>query len=92
MGYVLSAILMLFAAVTRFFVYALDVFLIIRAVMSWFPDVSESRFGDFIYCVTEPLAGFVRNILYKFPIFRDSPIDFSVFFSCMFLGFLLMFL
>ena len=81
-----------FAAVVRLMVYALDICLVIRAILSWFPDLAESTLGDFVYTVTEPLVGFVRSILMKLRFFREMPFDFSVFFSCLLLGILLLFL
>lgn len=80
------------AEIVRLFVYALDICLVIRAILSWFPDLAEGNLGEFVYTVTEPLVGFVRNILMKIRFFRDAPFDLSVFFSCVLLGFLLLFL
>lgn len=88
----MANILLLFAAVTRCLVYALDILLLARVLLSWFPDVGDGAIGDFVFYITEPLVGFVRSIIFRFRFFRESPIDFSVFFSCVLCGILLTFL
>lgn len=88
----MNILLATFAAIVRLMVYALDICLVIRAILSWFPDLADGALGDFVYTVTEPLVAFVRGILMKIRFFRDMPFDFSVFFSCLLLGFLLLFL
>ena len=43
----------------------LDILLLLmflRAVISWFPDISETRFGDFLFTVTEWVISPVRQL------------------------------
>ena len=43
----------------------LDILLLLmflRAVISWFPDISETRFGDFLFTVTEWIISPVRQL------------------------------
>lgn len=88
----MDLLLYLVTAVIRCLIYAMDLCLLIRALMSWFPEVSDGTFGDFIYAITEPLVGFVRSIIFKIRPLREFPLDLSLFFSCIFLSILLMFL
>lgn len=88
----MSYLLLLIKTVIRCMVYAEQICLIIRAVMSWFPGIDDGAFGDFIFAVTEPLVAFVRSIVLKVRFFRDLPIDISLFLSCVLLSILLTFL
>ncbi|MBR6681725.1 MAG: YggT family protein [Clostridia bacterium] len=80
----------LIKVIVHLFVYAMETFLLIRVIMSWIPGSDDNAFGNFIYTVTEPLVGAVRNLLYRIRALRELPIDFSVLVSCFLLNFLLM--
>ncbi len=86
------ALITLIKAIIHLFVYAIEVFLFIRVIMSWIPGSDDGAFGNFIYMVTEPLVGTVRTLLNKIRVLRESPIDFSVLVSYIILNFLLMFI
>ena len=73
-------------------IYVMNIFIIIRAVMTWIPGSDDGVLGSFIYTTTEPLVGFVRSIIYKIRPLRDIPIDFSPLFSCILLDIILTFL
>jgi YggT family protein len=51
--------------------------LIIRALMSWFPQIQQSKAYDFVCTITEPIVQPFRTFLYQFESMRTSPIDFS---------------
>ena len=51
--------------------------LIIRALMSWFPQIQQSRAYDFVVTITEPIVQPFRTLLNQFDFMRSSPIDFS---------------
>ena len=55
----------------------MQVAMLIRAVLSWFPQAAGSAFGDLIATVTEPLVAPIRALADRFGWFRNSPIDFS---------------
>ena len=61
----------------------LDVAMLIRAILSWIPDLDASSFGDFIYSVTEPFIAPIRAFVERRGWFRNSPIDFSFLFTCL---------
>ncbi len=52
--------------------------LIIRALMSWFPQIQQTRLYDFVYTCTEPLIQPFRSLLSRVSALRNSPLDFSV--------------
>lgn len=85
-------ILYLFMAIIRYCIYALQICLLIRAFLSWFPGLADGALGDFVYTVTEPLVSFVGVIIDKIRPLREFPIDLSLFFACVLLNILLMFL
>ena len=88
----MPTVLLLFTAVIRCFLSALQICLVIRAVISWFPEIADGSFGELIYVLTEPLVSFFRNIVLKIRPLREFPIDLSLLFACLFLGILLTFL
>lgn len=55
----------------------LEIAMLIRAILSWFPNVADSAFGDLIFTVTEPIVAPIRALADRFGWFRNSPIDFS---------------
>ena len=85
-------VITLIKSVVHVFVYALEVFLFVRVIMSWIPGSDDNAFGNFIYAVTEPLVGTVRNLLNKIRALRELPFDFSVLVSYLILNILLMFI
>lgn len=58
--------------------YAIDIieiFLLIRALMSWFPKIGDNRFGEFVYNFTEPFLEPFRVIINKSKALEGLPID-----------------
>lgn len=51
--------------------------LIIRALMSWFPQIQQSRAYDFVCVITEPIVEPFRIFLSRFESLRSMPLDFS---------------
>jgi len=62
----------------RVFLAAVELAMFARAILSWF-FTEESRLGDFLYAVTEPVILPVRLIFEKFGWFQNLPIDVSFF-------------
>lgn len=61
--------------IVRIFVMALDIAMLLRAVISWIPGADENILSDFLYTVTEPIIVPVRMLFEKFGWFEDSPLD-----------------
>lgn len=55
----------------------LEWLLIFRALASWFPQVQQSRIGELLYTVTEPIVAPFRSLLMRFSSLRSMPLDFS---------------
>ena len=55
----------------------MQVAMLIRAILSWFPQAADSAFGDLSATVTEPVVAPIRALADRFGWFRNSPIDFS---------------
>ena len=51
--------------------------LIIRALMSWFPQIQQTRAYDFVCVITEPVVQPFRTFLDRFESLRSMPLDFS---------------
>ena len=57
------------------FLYAADIALLGRAVLSWFPEGGQSRIGAFLYVVTEPFIMPVRGLCNRLGWFQGVPLD-----------------
>ena len=66
----------------------LQLAMLIRAVMSWFPTESN-RFENFLYAITEPLIFPVRKLFERMNWFQGLPIDVSFFVTYLLLSILL---
>ncbi|MDO4174479.1 MAG: YggT family protein [Eubacteriales bacterium] len=51
--------------------------LVFRALASWFPQVQQSRIGELLYTITEPMIAPFRSILDRFQSSRTMMLDFS---------------
>ena len=60
------------AQVLSLFLYMLIVAILIRSLLSWFPNAGNNSFGRLVVQITEPLLGPVRRFM---P--RNLMIDFS---------------
>ena len=57
------------------FLYAADIAMLGRAVLSWIPDGNQTRIGAFLYVITEPFIMPVRGLCNRFGWFRGLPLD-----------------
>ena len=70
----------------------LELMMLVRAVMSWFPIDEENAILRFAYTVTEPFIYPVRLLLERIPAFREMPIDISFFVTFLLLSLVQFFL
>ncbi|NLW73932.1 MAG: YggT family protein [Clostridiales bacterium] len=61
--------------IVKIFIYVLQLAMLLRAVMSWIPDMQENKFSDFLYTVTEPVVIPVRMLFEKMNWFQNVPLD-----------------
>ena len=55
----------------------LQIAMLVRAVLSWFPLREDNPFVMLIHMVTEPVVAPIRALFDRFGWFRDIPIDIS---------------
>lgn len=60
---------------------ALELLMLLRAVLSWFPIDEDSVFLRFLYAVTEPVVYPMRALLNRLGLFQDLPLDIAFFLS-----------
>ncbi len=71
----MSLIVVLIKNVVIVFLTVLQLAMLVRAIMSWFP--TDGKFNNFIYSVTEPFIYPVRMLFEKKGWFKGLPIDIS---------------
>jgi uncharacterized protein YggT (Ycf19 family) len=69
----------------------LQLAMLVRAIMSWFPTESN-RFENFLYVITEPLIMPIRWLFEKLNWFQGLPVDISFFVTYLLLSLLILFL
>ncbi|MBE6649017.1 MAG: hypothetical protein E7614_05800 [Ruminococcaceae bacterium] len=84
-------ILLLLSNTVSLYLMILFVFLMLRAIMSFFISETPSKPSLFIYSVTEPVVFPVRSFLMKFELFQSIPIDFSIMITALIINVLLFF-
>ena len=60
---------------------AVELCMLVRAVLSWFPIRDDNPILRFVCMVTEPVIAPIRALFDRFGWFRDFPIDVSFFVS-----------
>ena len=64
-------------SIKSFLIYTLDIYqliILVRVLMSWFPESMNNRFGYIIHSLTEPLLGFIRNLMPRTGMVDLSPL------------------
>ena len=69
----------------------LQLAMLIRAIMSWFPTESN-KFENFLYMITEPPIMPIRKLFEKLNWFQGLPVDISFFVTYLLLSLLILFL
>ena len=76
----MNALFLFFRGFCYYILGALDLCMLVRAVLSWVPEAGELKIARFCYYVTEPLISPVRALLHRlFPSSAYSPLDLSFF-------------
>ena len=65
---------------------AMQLLMLMRAVISWLPVDEDSNLVTFLYTMTEPLIMPVRALLSRFAALDDMPIDISFLIAFMLLS------
>lgn len=72
-------ILYIIRNVASFALLVVQIAMMVRAVMSWFPSIADNVIGDVVYTMTEPFIIPVRSLMEKIDWVKNSPIDISFF-------------
>lgn len=64
-----------------YFFYLLEILIFVRIILSWFPMGYNSSIGRFLYNMTEPILGPVRDMVDKSPLGGGFGLDFSPIFA-----------
>ena len=71
---------LLISAIGVFF-YFLEILIFLRILLSWIPLGYNSAVGRFLFNMTEPILGPVRNMVDKSPLGGGMGLDFSPIFA-----------
>lgn len=63
------------------FFYFLEILIFVRIILSWLPMGYNSAIGRFLYTMTEPILGPVRDMVNKSPLGGGFGLDFSPIFA-----------
>lgn len=58
-------------------IWVINTLILVRAVISWVPQLIQSHVGRLIVALTEPVLAPVRGLLAHIPFTRRVPVDFS---------------
>ncbi|MBQ3708098.1 MAG: YggT family protein [Clostridia bacterium] len=75
----MTSILYVLSATLRILLYALELLMLARAILSWLPLDEDSPVENFLYAVTEPVIAPVRALCDRFGWFESLPVDMSFF-------------
>ena len=75
----MTSILYVLSATLRILLYAFQLLMLARAIVSWLPLDEDSPVENFLYAVTEPVIAPVRALCERFGWFEELPVDMSFF-------------
>ena len=75
----MTSILYVLSATLRILLYAFQLLMLARAIVSWLPLDEDSPVENFLYAVTEPVIAPVRALCERFGWFEGLPVDMSFF-------------
>ena len=82
----MQAVIQLFARIVSILLTALEIMMLLRAILSWLPLDEDSAFVRFLCFCTEPIILPFRKLTEHFPALYDLPIDMAFFFAVIALG------
>ena len=73
----MTVVVSVLLGIVRTALYVINLAMLARAILSWFPLDEESRLVGILLLLTEPFVQPIRSLLDRFETFRNSPIDLS---------------
>lgn len=67
----------IFAGTAKALLFTLEICMLIRAILSWFPIKDDNPILLFVTMVTEPIIAPIRALFERMGWFRNMPIDIS---------------
>lgn len=87
----MAEILHILSTVVVLLLSAVQLAMLVRAILSWFP-MDSNRFTDFLYGITEPFIYPVRMLFERMNWFQNLPIDISFMVTYLLLSLIILFL
>ena len=78
----------LLVSLVRIVLRGLEIAMLLRAILSWFPIDEDGPLVSLLYSITEPVIMPVRALLDKLGWFRGTPLDMSFFITFLILSLL----
>jgi uncharacterized protein YggT (Ycf19 family) len=91
-GSELESFIYVIVTTLRYLVIAMQMLLIVDAVLSWLPLDEDNPFARIVYLLTAPIVLPIRAFLERFRLFQELPIDMSNLFGIIILSIIEMFL
>ncbi|WP_458862360.1 YggT family protein [Acidaminobacterium chupaoyuni] len=73
----MNGIYYVFSTVAYSLITFIEIAMLVRAVMSWFPQTQGSKIYEIAYMITEPVIMPFRALVDKIPALRGFPLDIS---------------
>lgn len=77
----LQTLLYIFTSTLSLLLSILELLMLGRAILSWFPIDEDNPLIQFLYGVTEPVIYPMRMLLERFDLFQGLPMDMAFFFT-----------
>ncbi len=91
-GSELESFIYVIVTTLRYLVIAMQMLLIVDAVLSWLPLDEDNPIARIVYVLTAPIVLPIRAFLERFRLFQELPIDMSNLFGIIILSIIEMFL
>lgn len=82
----MTGFIYVFTSFVSLFLMVLEMLMIVRMLLSWFPVDDDSPILNFVFAMTEPLILPVRIVLERSSTVQALPIDLSFFVAFLLLG------
>ena len=69
----------LIIGIAQAILYSLEIAMLLRAILSWFPISEDNPFVLFVTMLTEPIVAPIRALFERMNWFQNIPIDISFF-------------
>ena len=82
----------LIIGIAQAILFTLEIAMLLRAILSWFPISEDNPIVLFVTMLTEPIVAPVRALFERMNWFQNSPLDMAFFFTCLLISLVILFL